>query len=185
MCLLLQSILFPLPLLLHPIPPAGVQQLPGEPARLFGGQQHNDVGHVLRAAQAPQRRVGHDGGLGLRGDVAGLRGAGGYDIDGDAVAAQLGGGGAGVRFDSVLAGGIADVGHVGVGGVGAHGDDAPVSIGGRGVAVAGQVTPGVLGHEQRVGAGVHPKVGVDAGGGERLDAGLRVHARRSNVSSTQ
>jgi hypothetical protein len=28
-------------------------------------------------------------------------------------------------------------------------------------------------------------VGVDAGGGERLDAGLRVHARRSNVSSTQ
>jgi tartrate-resistant acid phosphatase type 5 len=75
--------------LMHPPAASDIEQLTRHPVRLLGGEEYDHVGDIIGTAHTAERRVCGDLCLGSRRDIACLDGAGGYDVDSDAVFAQF------------------------------------------------------------------------------------------------
>ena len=74
---------------MHSPTTADVEKLPRQPARLLGGQEDDDVGYVLGAAHAAQRRTRRDLGLLLWQKIPRLYRTRGHDVDRNAVFPDL------------------------------------------------------------------------------------------------
>lgn len=130
------------------MPAAHIEQLPGDPARLFGGEENDHVGDVVRLADAPQRHEARFLFFECGRNPARLNGTQRDDVHRDAALAQFCGRGAAVGFQRVLARAVGHRPAERRRAVGAHVDDPPPAR------AAFDVTAGEFGHHQRDSAAV-------------------------------
>ncbi len=167
-------------LLVHSPSAAHIQQLTRKPVSLFGRQKHDDVGNVVWPANAAQRRTGGNAGFFIRGEITGLDWTWSNDVNRDAVLPHLRCRRATVGLNGMFAGGIADVGDMGMRRIGADVDDT------AGLALPRQKALEIFRHHQGNGATVDGEVRIDALDVGRCDLNpSSVTSAGSKVSRTQ